>query len=199
MVDTTMDGLSWLRKQVEQADTDLLREMVRVFAERLMAEEADAICGAPYGERSDERVNRRNGYRARPWDTRTGTIDLAVPKLREGSYFPDWLLEPRRRAERAFVQVVAECYVRGVSTRRVEGLVRHLGIERISKSRVSQMAKARRGGRGLPHPPARRWPLHVRVAGRPRAEGARRWPDHQRGGGCRHRSERGGQQGDLGH
>ena len=141
MVDTTMDGLSWLRKQVEQADTDLLREMVRVFAERLMAEEADAICGAPYGERSDERVNRRNGYRARPWDTRTGTIDLAVPKLREGSYFPDWLLEPRRRAERAFVQVVAECYVRGVSTRRVEGLVRHLGIERISKSRVSQMAK----------------------------------------------------------
>ena len=89
MVDTTMDGLSWLRKQVEAADTDLLREMVRVFAERLMAEEADAICGAPYGERSDERVNRRNGYRARPWDTRTGTIDLAVPKLREGSYFPD--------------------------------------------------------------------------------------------------------------
>ena len=141
MVDTTMDGLSWLRKQVEQADTDLLREMVRVFAERLMAEEADAICGAPYGERSDERVNRRNGYRARAWDTRTGTIDLAVPKLREGSYFPDWLLEPRRRAERAFIQVVAECYVRGVSTRRVEGLVRTLGIERISKSRVSQMAK----------------------------------------------------------
>jgi putative transposase len=141
VVDTTMDGLSWLSKQVEQADTDLLREMVRVFDERLMAEEADAICGAPYGERSDERVNRRNGYRARPWDTRTGTIDLAVPKLREGSYFPDWLLEPRRRAERAFVQVVAECYVRGVSTRRVEGLVRHLGIERISKSRVSQMAK----------------------------------------------------------
>jgi putative transposase len=121
VVDTTMDGLSWLRKQVEQADTDLLREMVRVFAERLMAEEADAICGAPYGERSDERVNRRNGYRARAWDTRTGTIDLAVPKLREGSYFPDWLLEPRRRAERAFVQVVAECYVRGVSTEESRG------------------------------------------------------------------------------
>ncbi|MFN8233847.1 MAG: IS256 family transposase [Actinomycetota bacterium] len=136
-----MDGLSWLRKQVEQADTDLLREMVKVFAERLMAEEADAICGAAYGERSDERVNRRNGYRARPWDTRTGTIDLQLPKLRQGSYFPDWLLEPRRRAERAFVQVVCEAYVRGVSTRRIEGLVRHLGIERISKSRVSQMAK----------------------------------------------------------
>ena len=141
MVDTTMDGLEWVRKQVEQADTDLLREMVKLICERVMGEEVDAICGASYGERSDERTNRRNGYRSRPWDTRTGTIDLVVPKLREGSYFPDWLLEPRRRAERAFVQVVCESYVRGVSTRRVEGLVRTLGIERISKSRVSEMAK----------------------------------------------------------
>ncbi len=141
MVDTTMDGLTWLRKQVEEADTDLLREMVKLFCERLMGEEVDAICGAPYGERSEDRTNRRNGYRTRAWDTRTGTIDLAIPKLREGSYFPDWLLEPRRRAERALVQVVCESYVRGVSTRRVEGLVRQLGIERISKSRVSQMAK----------------------------------------------------------
>ena len=141
MVDHTMDGLAWVRKQVEQADTDLLREMVKLFCERVMGEEVDAICGAPYGERSEERTNRRNGYRNRAWDTRTGTIDLAIPKLREGSYFPDWLLEPRRRAERAFVQVVCESYVRGVSTRRIEGLVRTLGIERISKSRVSQMAK----------------------------------------------------------
>jgi putative transposase len=107
----------------------------------VMSEEVDAICGAPYGERSEERTNRRNGYRTRTWDTRTGTIDLAIPKLREGSYFPDWVLEPRRRAEQAFVQVVCESYVRGVSTRRIEGLVRTLGIERISKSRVSQMAK----------------------------------------------------------
>jgi transposase-like protein len=136
-----MDGLLWVRKQVEQADADLLREMVKLFCERVMAEEADAICGAPYGERSEDRVNRRNGYRLRPWDTRAGTIDLAIPKLREGSYFPDWLLEPRRRAERAFVQVVCESYVRGVSTRRVEGLVQALGVERISKSRVSAMAK----------------------------------------------------------
>jgi putative transposase len=141
VVDTTMDGLSWVRKQVEQADTDLLREMVKLFCERVMSEEVDAICGASYGERSEGRTNRRNGYRSRTWDTRTGTIDLAVPKLREGSYFPDWLLEPRRRAERAFVQVVCESYVRGVSTRRVEGLVMALGIERISKSRVSEMAK----------------------------------------------------------
>ena len=106
-----------------------------------MSAEADELCGAAYGERSDARVNRRNGYRTRTWDTHTGTISLALPKLREGSYFPDWLLEPCRRAERALVQVVAECYVRGVSTRRVDGLVRTLGIERMSKSRVSQMAK----------------------------------------------------------
>jgi putative transposase len=137
VVDTTMDGLSWVRKQVEQADTDLLREVVRLFCERVMSEEVDGICGAPYGERSEERTNRRNGYRSRAWDTRTGTIDLAVPKLREGSYFPDWLLEPRRRAERAFVQVVCESYVRGVSTGRIEGLVRTLGIERISQRRSS--------------------------------------------------------------
>ena len=141
MVDSTMDGLSWVRKQVEEADTDLLREMVKLFVERVMGEEADAICGASYGERSEERTNRRDGYRSRPWDSRTGTINLQLPKLREGSYFPDWLLEPRRRAERAFVQVVCESYVRGVSTRRIEGLVQTLGIERISKSRVSQMAK----------------------------------------------------------
>jgi len=78
VVDTTMDGLTWLRKQVEEADTDLLREMVKLFCERLMGEEVDAICGAPYGERSEDRTNRRNGYRAGPWDTRTGTIDLAA-------------------------------------------------------------------------------------------------------------------------
>ena len=141
MVRNRIDALEDFRKQLEGADVDLLREMVKVFAEQLMGADADALCGADYGERSPERVNRRNGYRERAWDTRAGTIALAVPKLREGTYFPEWLLEPRRRAERAFVQVVAECYVRGVSTRRVEGLVRQLGIERISKSRVSQMAK----------------------------------------------------------
>jgi len=136
-----IDALESFRKQLEGADVDLLREMVKIFAEQLMGADADALCGADYGERSENRVNRRNGYRERAWDTRAGTIALAVPKLREGTYFPEWLLEPRRRAERAFVQVVAECYVRGVSTRRVEGLVRQLGIERISKSRVSEMAK----------------------------------------------------------
>src|SRR5918996_2182965 len=92
-------------------------------------------------EQEDHRVIRRNGYRGRTVDTRVGTIALDIPKLREGSYFPGWLLEPRRRAERALVQVVAECYVRGVSTRRVDGLMKTLGIERISKSRVSEMAR----------------------------------------------------------
>jgi transposase-like protein len=136
-----MDAVEAFRKQLDGAGIDVLRELVKVFAERLMAEEADAICGAPYGERSDDRLNRRNGYRERSVDTRVGTIALDIPKLREGSYFPGWLLEPRRRAERALVQVVAECYVRGVSTRRVDGLVKTLGIEHISKSRVSEMAK----------------------------------------------------------
>ena len=141
MVDPTMDAVEAFGKQLDGAGIDVLREMVRVFAERLMAEEADAICGAPYGERSESRVNKRNGYRPRTVDTRVGTIDVAIPKLREGSYFPGWFLEPRRRAERALVAVVAECYVRGVSTRRVDGLVKTLGIEGISKSRVSEMAK----------------------------------------------------------
>ena len=142
MVEPTMDPVVWLRKHLEEADTDLLREMVATFMQRLMSAEADAICGASYGERSPDRVNRRNGYRDRRFDTRAGTIELAVPKLRSGSYFPEWLLEPRRRAERALVQVVAECYVKGVSTRRVDGVIRTLGIEGISKSQVSELAKS---------------------------------------------------------
>jgi Transposase, Mutator family len=118
----------WLRKHPEAADNDLLREMVLGFVQALMSAEADAACGAALGERSAERVNQRNGYRERRLDTRVGTLELAIPKLRQGSYYPDWLLEPRRRAERALVAVVAEGYVRGVSTRRVEGLVQTLGI-----------------------------------------------------------------------
>jgi putative transposase len=116
--------------------------MVRDFAEALMGADADALCGAGYGERSPERVNRRNGYRERDWDTRVGSIELAVPRLREGSYFPDWLLQPRRRAEQAFVSVIADAYLAGVSTRRVEKLVQQLGVERMSKSQVSRLAKS---------------------------------------------------------
>jgi putative transposase len=142
VVEPTMDALAWLRKQLEEADVDLLREMVSTFVQALMGAEADAVCGALYGERSPERVNRRNGYRTRDFDTRVGTMPLAIPKLREGSYFPDWLLTHRRRAERALVAVVAECYVKGVSTRRVDGLVKTLGIEGISRSQVSELAKS---------------------------------------------------------
>src|SRR5256884_249564 len=132
----------WLGKHLEEADTDLLREMVRTFIQALMSAEADAACGALYGERSADRVNRRNGYRGRAFDTRTGTMELAVPKLRQGSYFPEWLLEPRRRAERALVTVIAQAHLAGVSTRRVEGLVQTLGISHLSKSQVSVMAKS---------------------------------------------------------
>ena len=140
MVSINMDALEWLRKQLDGDGDDLLREMVREFAQRLMAAEVDALTGAAWGEQSPERVNQRNGYRQRPFDTRVGSIELAMPKLRRGNYFPDWLLDPRRRAEKALVAVVAECYVRGVSTRRVDGLVKTLGIESLSKSQVSRMA-----------------------------------------------------------
>jgi putative transposase len=142
VVETTMELSSWLRKQLEEASPDLLRAMVQDFAEALMGAEVDALCGAGYGERSPERVNRRNGYRERDWDTRVGSIELAVPKLREGSYFPDWLLQRRRRAEQAFVSVIADAYLAGVSTRRVEKLVQQLGVERMSKSQVSRLAKS---------------------------------------------------------
>jgi transposase-like protein len=141
VINESMDALSWLRKQLESDGNDLLREMIRSFAEGLMSAEADVLCGAGYGEVSPDRVNRRNGYRTRRWDTRTGSIDLRIPKLRAGSYFPEWLLDARRRSERAFIQVVSEAYVRGVSTRRVEGLVETLGVASLSKSQVSEMAR----------------------------------------------------------
>src|ERR1044071_2496843 len=137
----SVDPADFLREQVESASPDLLRQMVKTFADALMSAEADAVCGAPYGVRSDERVNSRNGYRARDWDTRAGTIELAIPKLRSGSYFPDWLLAHRRRAEQALVSVVATSYLLGVSTRRVEKLVEQLGVAQLSKSQVSEMAQ----------------------------------------------------------
>jgi transposase-like protein len=111
------------------------------FINALMSAEADATCGAPYGTSSPDRVNSRNGYRHRDFDTRVGTLEVAIPKLRSGSYFPDWLLERRRRAEAALTSVVATCYLLGVSTRRMEKLVESLGITRLSRSQVSVMAK----------------------------------------------------------
>jgi putative transposase len=130
----------FLREQVDTAGPDVLRALVKTFADALMSAEADAICGAPYGVRSEERVNSRNGYRPREWDTRAGIVELAIPKLRRGSYFPDWLLQHRRRAEQALVSVVATSYLLGVSTRRVEKLVEQLGVAQLSKSQVSEMA-----------------------------------------------------------
>ncbi|MEV3961656.1 IS256 family transposase [Nocardia sp. NPDC050193] len=127
--------------QLAAASPDLLRQMLASFMHTMMSAEADAICGADYGERSPERVNSPNGYRHRDFDTRVGTIDVAVPKLRSGSYFPDWLLERRKRAERALTSVVATCYLLGVSTRRMEKLVESLGITSLSKSQVSVMAR----------------------------------------------------------
>ena len=142
-VPTTMDPGSWLVKYLEnEGDGDLLREMIKTFAEALMSAEAQAICNAGYGEVSAERTNSRNGYRSREFDTRAGTIELAVPKLRKDSYYPGWLLTPRRRAEQALTQVVAQCYIEGVSTRRVDDIVRAMGIDGISKSQVSAMAKS---------------------------------------------------------
>lgn len=141
MVAPSMDAVRWLRQAVETADGDLLRELVQALVEALMSADASAICQAGYGERTPERQNVRNGYRHRRWDTRVGTIDLAIPKLRHDSYYPDWLLEPRRRAERALVAVVTEAYLLGISTRRVEDLVQTLGITDLSKSQVSALAQ----------------------------------------------------------
>lgn len=137
---SSIDPAQFLHEHLASASPDLLRSMLTTFINTLMSAEADAVCGAAYGESSPERVNVRNGYRHREFDTRAGTLDVAIPKLRSGSYFPDWLLERRRRAERALTTVVATCYLLGVSTRRMEKLVESLGITRLSKSQVSTMA-----------------------------------------------------------
>ena len=141
-VPTTIDAGAWLGKYFEagDADGDLPRAMLQAFAEALMSAQASLQCNAGYAERTDERENSRNGYRVRPWDTRVGTIDLSVPKLRKGVYSPEFLLHPRRRAEQALLAVVCQAYVEGVSTRRVDDLVKAMGIEGISKSEVSRIA-----------------------------------------------------------
>ena len=141
-VPNIMDPREWLAQHLAEADPDLVRSMLQTFVEQLMGAEASAVCNAGYAERTPDRSNVRNGYRQRRWDTQAGTIDLAIPKLRRGSYFPGWLLEPRRRAEQAMVAVVAQCYVEGVSTRRVDDVVKAMGIEGISKSQVSELAKS---------------------------------------------------------
>jgi putative transposase len=137
---SSMDLVALVREHLAEAHPDVLRSLLETFVEALMGAEVDAICGADYRHPSPERTNRRNGYRQRPWDTRVGTIELGIPKLRQGTYFPDWLLERRRRSEVALTSVIATCYVLGVSTRRLEKLAEALGITKLSKSQISEMA-----------------------------------------------------------
>jgi len=136
-----VDPARLLNQAVSDASPDLMRHLLGTVINALVSAEADAVCGAEYGSVSPDRTNRRNGYRHRDLDTRAGTIDVAIPKLREGSYFPDWLLERRKRAESALISVVATCYLLGVSTRRMDKLVATLGITSLSKSQVSRMAQ----------------------------------------------------------
>ena len=135
-----VDPARLLDQALSDASPDLMRHLLGTVINSLLSADADAVCGAEYGVPSPDRVNSRNGYRHRELDTRVGTIDVAIPKLRQGSYFPEWLLERRKRAEAALISVVATCYLLGVSTRRMDKLVQSLGITSLSKSQVSRMA-----------------------------------------------------------
>jgi putative transposase len=135
-----VDPTTVLTQALGDASPDLMRSLLQSMINTLLSAEADAICGAEYGTPSPDRVNSRNGYRARELDTRVGTIDVQIPKLRQGTYFPDWLLERRKRSESAMITVVADAYLAGVSTRRMDKLVKTLGIHSLSKSQVSRMA-----------------------------------------------------------
>jgi transposase-like protein len=142
VADDSMALLDGVRKAIEEGDGDFLRETVHLLAQGVMEAEVTELTGVPKGERApDRRLTSRNGYRDRRWDTRVGTIDLSIPRVRDGNYFPS-LLEPRRRAERALLAVVQEAYVLGVSTRRVDDLVVSLGITGIPKSEVSRICAA---------------------------------------------------------
>src|SRR5215468_8325252 len=133
------DDMIALRELLEKgSDATLLREMIGFAAQRLMELEAETACGAGHGERSEYRTNLRNGYRDRDWHTRVGTVELRIPKLRKGSYFPGFL-EPRRMAEKALTAVIQEAYIQGVSTRSVDDLVKAMGMSGISKSQVSRL------------------------------------------------------------
>src|SRR4051794_10608184 len=129
-----------LEQGLSDASPDLMRTLLGTVINSLLSADADSVCGAEYGQPSPDRVNSRNGYRHRELDTRVGTLDVAIPKLRAGSYFPEWLLERRKRAEAALISVVATCYLLGVSTRRMDKLVGTLGITSLSRSQVSRMA-----------------------------------------------------------
>src|SRR5215213_5430394 len=172
MTDARMALLDLIEKR---ADADLVRAMLAFAAERLMALEVENLTGAPVGARSPERLNQRNGFRERAWDTRAGRIDLSIPKLRKGSYFPSFL-EPRRTAEKALTAVIQEAYVHGISTRAVDDLVKAMGASGVSKSQVSRLCAEieERVNAFLARPLEGAWPylwidatyLTVREAGR---------------------------------
>ena len=137
-----VDPSGLLGEALAEASPDLMRSLLQDVINALLSADADAVAGAEYGRPSSDRVAQRNGYRHRDLDTRVGTIDVAVPKLRTGTYFPEWLLERRKRSESALITVVADCYLAGVSTRRMDKLVKTLGINSLSKSQVSRMAES---------------------------------------------------------
>ena len=137
----TQDMMTLRALLEKSSDADLLREMIGFTAERLMALEVEGLTGAAHGERSADRITHRNGYRDRSWETRAGTVELKIPKLRKGSYFPGFL-EPRRMAEKALAAVIQEAYIQGVSTRSVDDLVQAMGMSGVSKSQVSRLCGA---------------------------------------------------------
>jgi transposase-like protein len=135
-----LDPARLLSEALVDSSPDLMRQLLQTMINALLSADADAVVGAEWGQASPDRTAQRNGYRHRDLDTRVGTIDVAIPKLRKGTYFPEWLLERRKRAETALITVVADCYLAGVSTRRMDKLVKPLGIHSLSKSQVSRMA-----------------------------------------------------------
>lgn len=171
----TIDKIALQELLEKGSDADLLREMIGFVAERLMGLEVEGLCSAGHGERTPSRTNQRNGFRERPWDTRAGTVELQIPKLRKGAYFPGFL-EPRRTAEKALTAVIQEAYVQGISTRSVDDLVKAMGMTGISKSQVSRLCAEidERVGAFLDRPIEGDWPylwidatyLKVREGGR---------------------------------
>ena len=172
---TTKANIALAELVEKGAQPDLLREMIQYVAQRMMEMDAEGLCAAAYAERSPERLNSRNGYRDRLWETRAGAVDLKIPKLRKGSYFPGFL-EPRRTAEKALAAVIQEAYIQGVSTRSVDELVKTMGMTGISKSQVSRLCTEidERVNAFLERPIEGDWPylwidatyLKVRQAGR---------------------------------